>query len=70
MRSSSRSKKIENPHKLLCLLCKTIASSCYYGEYSTCKCGAIGIDEDEVYIRIVGNRENYCEVECEPDTRN
>ena len=51
--------------KLMCLNCKTVIHSLYYGHFNICKCGDISIDETEEYIRILGDKNNYCEVEVE-----
>lgn len=66
--SGSKKVKINKPHRLMCLSCKTIACSVYYGYYSSCDCGAVAIDETEEWIRILGNKSDFCEVDYEPDT--
>jgi len=53
------------PVKLRCNNCADIISSRYPGEYVTCKCGCISVDQTEYYMRISGNEEDYCEVEVE-----
>lgn len=53
------------PIKYRCNLCKDIIYSRYPGQYITCECGSLSVDQTEFYIRISGNKEDYCEVDVE-----
>jgi hypothetical protein len=62
------SRSIPDPQKIICLLCKDVIYSKYYGQFVSCKCGKLAIDESMYYCRILGNRENYDEVQIEEGT--
>lgn len=64
------SKDIPNPHKFICVLCKDIVYSKYYGQFVRCKCGKVAVDEGVYSCRILGNKEDYSEVEVEEDKSN
>lgn len=42
-----------------CKLCNTEIFSWYEGEFHTCRCGAISIDETEYYCRFIGDPQNF-----------
>lgn len=46
-----------------CKLCKDVIYSRWEGEYRSCKCGAIAVDQTKHYMRGVGNFENFEQVE-------
>lgn len=64
------SKDIPNPRKIICLLCRDVIYSKHYGQFVSCKCAQLAIDESMYYCRILGNEENYEEVEIEETTSN
>lgn len=42
-----------------CNSCKEQIYSRYSGEYTSCECGDIAIDDTGFYCRVLGNRGNY-----------
>jgi hypothetical protein len=52
--------------KFMCLKCGDLVYSSYPGQFVSCKCGRLSVDETEYYIRILANNEDYIEVtdEC------
>jgi hypothetical protein len=64
--SSSKEKgKLENPTKIRCNHCKDIIFSVYSGQFVSCTCDKIAIDQTEHYTRILANKEDFSEVEYE-----
>jgi hypothetical protein len=57
--------KLKNTIHLQCTHCNVIIHSSYSGEYVSCKCGKIGIDQTEFYTRMIGNKEDYLVVNNE-----
>ncbi|MGL4988676.1 MAG: DUF7695 domain-containing protein [Cetobacterium sp.] len=49
--------------KLQCKLCNTVIFSKYPGHYCACECGAIAVDQNEHYIRTIGESTNIINVE-------
>ena len=49
--------------KLRCKKCGDIIEGDKKGTYITCKCKAIAIDETPYYWRIIGNAENFEEIQ-------
>jgi len=45
--------------QLYCKLCCSTIYSRYSGEYVTCKCGSIAIDQTHEYTRLIGNECDY-----------
>lgn len=56
---------LKNPIHLQCTHCSVIIHSSYSGEYVSCKCGVIGVDQTEFYTRIIGNEGDYLVVKQE-----
>ena len=56
--------------KLRCRKCNDVIEGDKKGTYITCKCKAIAIDETEYYWRIIGNREDFEEVEEKDESIN
>ena len=54
--------------KIKCKICGDVIWSKYYGNYVSCSCKSIAIDQDEFYCRTIGNRENI-ELEVSNETR-
>jgi hypothetical protein len=52
-----------NPTKYECAKCHSIIMSSYPGQYVSCKCGAIAIDQTEYYTRCVGEMRDFWRVE-------
>jgi hypothetical protein len=48
--------------KYMCVKCKDIIYSRYQGEFVTCKCGAISVDQTRFYTRQIGNRGDFLDV--------
>jgi len=48
--------------KWQCALCEDIIWSKYSGEYVSCKCGAIAVDQTTHYSRHIGKPSNFIEV--------
>lgn len=42
-----------------CAKCKDIIWSKTSGEFTSCKCGAISVDQTEYYARYIGNRADF-----------
>lgn len=47
-----------NPPKVTCSKCEDTIYSKYPGEFVTCKCGSISVDQTPYYSRYLGNRED------------
>lgn len=56
---------LKNPTHLQCTHCDVIIHSGYSGEYVSCKCSKIGVDQTEYYTRIIGNEVDYLVVNNE-----
>lgn len=56
--------------KLRCRKCNDVIEGDKKGTYITCKCGAIAVDETEYYWRIIGNKEDFEEVEEKDESIN
>lgn len=52
-----------NPTPVQCRKCKDIIWSKHEGWFTTCKCGAISVDQTRHYSRYIGNPEDFVEVE-------
>lgn len=50
---------LKNATCLQCTHCYVTIHSGYSGEYVSCKCGKIGVDQTEFYTRIIGNEGDY-----------
>lgn len=48
-----------NPKPVTCKLCGDSIKSSYEGEYVSCKCGAIAVDQTAYYMRGIGDYENF-----------
>ena len=55
--------KTFNPTKYECNNCEDVIYSRYEGEFVTCKCGSISVDQTFYYTRLIGKPENFMEVE-------
>jgi len=44
---------------LQCTHCDDTIHSSYSGEYVSCKCGKIGVDQTHDYVRYIGNKNDY-----------
>ena len=42
-----------------CNKCKDVIFSRYDGEYVTCKCGAIAVDQTPYYTRMIGEKKDF-----------
>jgi len=51
--------------KFMCLKCSDLVYSSYPGQFVSCSCGKLCVDETEHYIRILANNEDYTEVDDE-----
>lgn len=49
-------------HKTKCRRCEDIIWSRYSGEFVSCKCGAISVDQTKYYGRYLGNPDDFIEV--------
>ena len=58
---------LKNATYLQCTHCDDIIHSSYSGEYVSCKCAKIGIDQTEFYTRIIGNEGDYLVVKQEKE---
>ena len=58
-------KPLENTIYLQCTHCDDIIHSSYSGEYVSCKCGKIAVDQTEYYTRVIGNEGDYLVVNNE-----
>ena len=56
---------LKNPTHLQCTHCDDTIHSSYSGEYVSCKCGVIGVDQTEFYTRIIGDEGDYLVVNNE-----
>jgi len=45
-----------------CLKCEDIIKSSYSGEYVTCKCGRISVDQTRYYTRFIGKPSLFKEI--------
>lgn len=57
--------QLKNPTRLQCTHCNDTINSSYSGEYVSCKCGKIGVDQTEFYTRMIGNEGDYLVVNNE-----
>lgn len=60
-----RPKQLTNTMYLQCTHCDDMIHSSYSGEYVSCKCGKIGVDQTEYYTRVMGNEGDYLVVNNE-----
>lgn len=58
-------KPLENVVQLYCNKCCDTVHSKWSGDYVSCKCGAIGVDQTHHYTRIIGNEGDYLVVNNE-----
>lgn len=58
-------KPLENVVQLYCNKCCDTVHSKWSGDYVSCKCGAIAVDQTEYYTRIIGNEGDYLVVNNE-----
>ena len=58
-------KPLENVVQLYCNKCCDTIHSSYSGEYVSCKCGKIAVDQTHYYTRIIGNEGDYLVVNNE-----
>ena len=58
-------KQLTRTMYLQCTNCDVIIHSSYSGEYVSCKCGKIGVDQTGYYTRIIGNEGDYLVVKQE-----
>lgn len=56
---------LKNTIHLQCTHCNDTIHSSYSGEYVSCKCGKIGIDQTHHYTRMIGNEGDYLVVKQE-----
>lgn len=54
-----RKPPLKNATYLQCTHCGVTIHSRYSGEYVSCKCGAIAVDQTEYYTRMIGNEGDY-----------
>jgi uncharacterized protein (DUF2225 family) len=55
-----KAKAVEfNPTVYECVKCGTGIYSAYPGQFVTCKCGAISVDQTQHYTRLLGNKEDF-----------
>jgi len=54
--------KTFNPTEVECRKCGDRIKSSYPGEFVTCKCGAIAVDQTEYYTRYIGEYEDFMKV--------
>ena len=52
-------KPLENVVQLYCNKCYDTVHSKWSGDYVSCKCGAIGVDQTHHYTRMIGNEGDY-----------
>lgn len=55
--------KTFNPIKYACNNCEDVIYSRREGEYVTCQCGSIAVDQTRYYMRLIGKPENFIKVE-------
>ena len=60
-----KAKPLENVVQLYCNKCCDTVHSRWSGEFVSCKCGAIAVDQTHDYIRIIGNEGDYLVVNNE-----
>lgn len=48
-----------NPEEIQCAVCKDIIKSSFEGEYVSCSCGAIAVDQAKHYTRYLGDPKNF-----------
>ena len=60
-----KAKPLENVVQLYCNKCYDTVHSKWSGDYVSCKCGAIGVDQTHHYTRIIGNEGDYLVVNNE-----
>lgn len=58
-------KQLTKTMYLQCTHCDDMIHSSYSGEYVSCKCCKIGVDQTEFYTRMIGNKEDYLVVNKE-----
>ena len=58
-------KQLTKTMYLQCTHCDDMIHSSYSGEYVSCKCGKIGVDQTEYYTRVMGNEGDYLVVNRE-----
>ena len=58
-------KQLTKTMYLQCTHCDGMIHSSYSGEYVSCKCGKIGVDQTEYYTRVIGNEGDYLVVKQE-----
>lgn len=58
-------KPLENVMQLYCNKCCDTIWSKYSGDFVSCKCGTISVDQTHDYIRIIGEKEDYLVVNNE-----
>ena len=58
-------KQLTKTMYLQCTHCGDTIHSSYSGEYVSCKCGAIAVDQTEYYARMIGNEGDYLVVNNE-----
>jgi hypothetical protein len=46
----------ENPTKVKCLNCGDVIFSRTYGQFVSCKCNKVAVDETSYYMRILGDK--------------
>ena len=56
---------LKNATYLQCTHCDDTIHSSYSGEYVSCKCGKIAVDQTEYYTRMIGNKGDYLVVNNE-----
>lgn len=56
---------IGNP--IECAKCHDVIFSKYYGQFVTCKCGAISVDQTPYYSRYIGNMSDFIFKESDDD---
>lgn len=56
-------KLIFKPKPIQCRKCKDIIWSKYEGEFVTCSCGAISVDQTKYYSRYIGDPGDFIEIE-------
>ena len=49
-------------NSIRCKKCGTVLESNYTHDFKMCKCGSVGIDGGHMYLRRIGNREDYTEL--------
>jgi hypothetical protein len=48
-----------DPLHVECNLCHDVIFSKYQGQFTTCKCGAISVDQTAYYSRYIGDYKNF-----------